>query len=202
VGLFHECGSSTVVLQPLVQVGLSNVKHLGGSSLGTGNAYVEVVNSTGGFMTRLHRLIPIIAFAATMLACGTDSGITARVKSRLAADDTVKAHQIDVTTRDRVVTLSGNVDSAAAKEQALRLARSTEGVRDVVDELRVEVAATGGHRDDVDVDVDRDIEHGVRETGEAIRKGADEAADAARKAGKAVRDAVTDDDRDSDKDGK
>lgn len=153
-------------------------------------------------MTRMRQLIPIIAFAATMVACGSDSGTTARVKSRLAADDTVKAYQIDVTTRDQVVTLSGNVDSAAAKEQAVRLARSTEGVRDVVDELHVEAAATSGDRDDVDVDVDRDIERGVRETGEAIRKGADEAADAARKAGRAVRDAVTDDDRDTDKDGK
>lgn len=156
-------------------------------------------------MTRMRTFIPAVLFAAITVACaGTDAGITTSVKSRLAVDDAVKAYQINVTTRDHVVTLSGDVDSAAAKDQALRIARSTEGVRDVVDELRVEVAATGGDLGDVDVDVDvdRDVERGVRQAGEAIREGAKEAAEAARKAGREARDAVTDDDPDSDKDGK
>jgi hypothetical protein len=156
-------------------------------------------------MTRMRTFIPAVLFAAITVACaGTDTGITTSVKSRLAVDDTVKAYQINVTTRDHVVTLSGDVDSAAAKDQALRIARSVEGVRDVVDELRVEVEATGGDLGDVDVDVDvnRDVERGAREAGEVIREGAEEAAEAARKAGRAARDAVTDDDRDSDKDGK
>jgi len=63
----------------------------------------------------------------------------------MVADDTVKAHEINVTTRDHVVTLSGEVGSTAAKDQAIQIARQTEGVRDVVDQLTVkETAATTG----------------------------------------------------------
>src|SRR5690349_5580464 len=72
------------------------------------------------------------------MACGqTDAGITSSVKSKLAADDAVKAYQVDVDTRDHVVTLSGNVDSVVAKERAVVLARGTKGVNDVVDNIRI-----------------------------------------------------------------
>ena len=77
-------------------------------------------------------------FTVFTLACSqTDAGVTTKVKSKLAADDTVKAYQIDVDTNDHVVTLSGNVESAAAKEQAVRLARETDGVKDVVVNISV-----------------------------------------------------------------
>jgi hypothetical protein len=116
----------------------------------------------------------------------------------------VKAHEIDVTTNGGVVTLTGEVESNAARQQAVRLARETQGVTSVVDNLRVEVSATTGDSDDVDVDVDPDgsIERGAEATGDAIKKGAEATADAAKKTGRAVRDAVTDDDPDTDKDGK
>jgi osmotically-inducible protein OsmY len=143
-----------------------------------------------------------LVFAVSAATCSqTDSGVTANVKAKFAQDDLVKAHEINVTTRDGVVTLTGEVDSVAARQRAVRLATETEGVSSVVDELHLQAEATTGDRD-VDVDVDREVKDGVRETGEAIRKGAEETADAARKVGKATRDAVTDDDRDSDRDGK
>jgi hypothetical protein len=152
-------------------------------------------------MRRWTVYLAAVVFAVSAAACGqTDAGVTTSVKAKFAQDDLVKAHQIDVTTREGVVTLTGDVDGVAAKEQAVRLARNTAGVTDVIDQLRVEVAATSGN--EVDVDVDRDLERGVRATGEAIRDGAEATADAAKKAGRAVRDAVTDDDRDSDRDGK
>jgi hyperosmotically inducible protein len=91
------------------------------------------------FMTkRITTLLGILAAAAFAIACAqTDAGITTKVKSKLAADDTVKAYQIDVDTKDKVVTLSGNVDSQAAKDQAVAIARATEGVADVVDNITV-----------------------------------------------------------------
>jgi hypothetical protein len=143
-----------------------------------------------------------IALALSTAACEkTDAGVTTSVKAKFAQDDLVKANQINVTSREGVVTLTGDVDSVAAKEQAVRLARETDGVSDVIDQLRVDVEATTGDLD-VDIDVDRDLERGVREAGEAIREGAEATADAAKKAGRAARDAVTDEDRDSDRDGK
>ncbi|HEV8232318.1 MAG TPA: BON domain-containing protein [Thermoanaerobaculia bacterium] len=85
---------------------------------------------------RITTLLGILAAVMFAIACAqTDAGITTKVKSKLAADDTVKAYQIDVDTKDKVVTLSGNVDSQAAKDQAVALARGTEGVADVVDNI-------------------------------------------------------------------
>jgi hyperosmotically inducible protein len=49
------------------------------------------------------------------------------------------------------VTLTGNVDSPAEKDQAVSLARSTEGVRDVVDNI---ATRTSDHRGDAP-DIDR-----------------------------------------------
>jgi hyperosmotically inducible protein len=72
------------------------------------------------------------------VGCGqTDPGITTAVKSKLAADDQVKAYEIDVDTKEKVVTLTGNVDSAMAKSRAVELATNTAGVTRVVDNLTV-----------------------------------------------------------------
>jgi hypothetical protein len=152
----------------------------------------------------MKRLAGLIAAAAFAIACGqTDAGITTAVKSKLAADDTVKAYQVDVDTQNKVVTLRGEVDSPAAETVAIQLARDTDGVRDVIDEIRVvQVAPTTG----VDIDVDDDFEQDVKDAGNAVKdaakKGADATVDGARKVGGAVKDAVTDDDPDSDRDGK
>lgn len=90
-------------------------------------------------MTRqkLFGFLGAIAVATTMTAaCAqSDAGITTAVKSKLAADDTVKAYRIDVDTKDKVVTLKGDVDTPAARDRAVELARATNGVRDVVDVL-------------------------------------------------------------------
>lgn len=73
-----------------------------------------------------------------MTACGqSDPGITATVKMGLAADDVVKAYQIDVDTKDNVVTLTGTVDSTTAKDRAVTVAQGTKGVTNVVDNLTV-----------------------------------------------------------------
>jgi hyperosmotically inducible protein len=102
--------------------------------------------------TMLQRLAMGVAMAAVTLtvACAqTDPGITTAVKSKLAADDTVKAYQIDVDTDNAVVTLSGSVENPSAKERAVMIARETNGVRDVVDRITVGRDA-GNMRDRVD----------------------------------------------------
>jgi hyperosmotically inducible protein len=86
--------------------------------------------------TRL--LFSIVGSAMLTLGCSqSDPGITTSVKTRLAADDVVKARQIDVDTRDRVVTLSGEVMTPEEEAKALEIARNTEGVADVVDAVEV-----------------------------------------------------------------
>jgi len=80
-----------------------------------------------------------------LVACAaTDSGVTTKVKTKLAAANDVPASQIEVSTHNGVVTLTGNVDSAEAKEHALQIARQTKGVTDVVDMIAVRTAAGNG----------------------------------------------------------
>jgi hyperosmotically inducible protein len=67
----------------------------------------------------------------------SDVGITTSVKTQLAADGTVKAQEISVATKGRVVTLTGTVQTPEAEAQALNIARRTNGVADVVDQLTV-----------------------------------------------------------------
>jgi osmotically-inducible protein OsmY len=66
-----------------------------------------------------------------------DASITSKIVAKMALDDLVKARTIDVTTDGPIVTLSGRVHSQAERERALRIARETEGVQQVVDRLTV-----------------------------------------------------------------
>jgi len=72
-----------------------------------------------------------------------DTSINSKVKEQLAADDTVNTAPIDVSTQKKVVTLSGTVDSQAVKERAVNVARQTDGVSDVVDQIAVKQPAPG-----------------------------------------------------------
>jgi hyperosmotically inducible protein len=67
----------------------------------------------------------------------TDGWITSRVKTKFMADDTLRASAINVDTDNHVVTLTGAVPNAAARASALAMAKEVEGVRRVVDKLKV-----------------------------------------------------------------
>ena len=67
----------------------------------------------------------------------SDSAITARVKSRYAEDSLVSLFDIDVRTSGAKVTLSGTVASYAAREEAEKLAISTDGVKAVDNQINV-----------------------------------------------------------------
>jgi hyperosmotically inducible periplasmic protein len=66
-----------------------------------------------------------------------DGWITTKIQSRYFLDRDLKGRDIDVTTQNGVVTLSGTVQSEAARQQALAIARETDGVGQVVDRLTV-----------------------------------------------------------------
>jgi ABC-type multidrug transport system fused ATPase/permease subunit len=67
----------------------------------------------------------------------SDGAITAKIKSKMALDDTIKSRDIHVATCNAVVTLSGKVGSAAERDRAMQLARETEGVKSVTNELQI-----------------------------------------------------------------
>jgi hyperosmotically inducible periplasmic protein len=75
--------------------------------------------------------------ASTVGATLEEAALTTKIKAKMALDDMVKARSIDVTTRGTTVTLSGIVGSKAEHDRAMALARETDGVTDVVDNMRM-----------------------------------------------------------------
>lgn len=67
----------------------------------------------------------------------SDQWITTKVKSKLIADDQVKARNINVDTSKGVVTLRGIVFSSKEARRAVALARETKGVKKVLSHLKV-----------------------------------------------------------------
>lgn len=72
--------------------------------------------------------------AGEALAAGS---LTAKIKAKMALDDTVKALDLDVDTNGSTVTISGFVASEAQRTRALQLAKETDGVTQVVDRIQI-----------------------------------------------------------------
>src|SRR5215510_5036301 len=90
------------------------------------------------------RLLLGVLGAVLLVGCSqSDSAITANVKSKLIADEVVKGRDISVSTQDKVVTLTGTVQSPIEESHALEVARNTKGVEDVVDRMSVASAEPG-----------------------------------------------------------
>jgi len=66
-----------------------------------------------------------------------DAAITAKIKAEILGESALKVLQIDVTTTDGVVTLSGTVDSQLSLERAAEVARNNQGVKSVENNLIV-----------------------------------------------------------------
>ena len=67
-----------------------------------------------------------------------DAGITTAVKTKLLADPDVSGLKINVDTSSGIVTLTGDVNTAAEKRRAVELAKETTGVTSVKDQLKIE----------------------------------------------------------------
>jgi hyperosmotically inducible periplasmic protein len=68
-----------------------------------------------------------------------DANITAAVKSKLLADRATQGLRINVTTRNGVVSLTGQVRSTTEKELAEQMATDTSGVKAVENRLEVKM---------------------------------------------------------------
>ena len=109
-------------------------------------------------MTRMARLGSVnrmvgVAVAIMMLlaACSSmtgktlgenidDAGITTAVKAKLAGEKISTVTRIDVDTNQGVVALNGTVASEAMRVRAAEIARQVKGVRDVVNNLKVQAS--------------------------------------------------------------
>jgi len=70
-----------------------------------------------------------------------DARIENEVKSKFAADDMIKSRNIRITSKDGVVTLKGTVRSSEEQDEAVRLANSVTGVKEVKSEVIIDAKA-------------------------------------------------------------
>ncbi|HEX9670817.1 MAG TPA: BON domain-containing protein [Thermoanaerobaculia bacterium] len=95
-----------------------------------------------------HRILLVLAVVAvtSLAACSStttagtqidDAAITAAVKAKLATDGDINPFNIDVDTNEGVVTLQGRVEKDSARTEAERLARETDGVKRVINLIKV-----------------------------------------------------------------
>jgi osmotically-inducible protein OsmY len=92
----------------------------------------------------------MILIAILTLVCSScseqavdDATISAKVKTRMAGDAETSAIKIGVTTVKGVVTLSGVVPTEREKTKAEQIARGTEGVTQVVNNVTIDPNTIG-----------------------------------------------------------
>lgn len=71
----------------------------------------------------------------------SDGWITTKLNWFFVGEDLLKDSKIDVDTKDNMVTLKGTVKSQAGRARAVELAKATEGVKTVVNQLTILTSA-------------------------------------------------------------
>src|SRR5918996_1420614 len=66
-----------------------------------------------------------------------DGWLVMKVHSEFVNEDVLSGSNIDVDVKGGVVTLQGTVPTAAARARALELAKKNDGVKSVVDQLKI-----------------------------------------------------------------
>jgi hypothetical protein len=88
-------------------------------------------------LQKLSGIAATLAFVATAACTQTDADLAKDVQDRFASDPIVKGYHLDVSSEQKVISIAGTVDTSAAKDQALQIARGTAGVVDVRDHIAV-----------------------------------------------------------------
>ena len=105
-------------------------------------------------MSNLGRLMGVIALtvliaAPAMAQVNTikDGWLVMKVHSEMVDEDVLSGSNIDVDVKNGVVTLQGTVPSEAARARALAVAKANDGVKNVVDQLKIAPPRSGDRMD-------------------------------------------------------
>jgi hyperosmotically inducible protein len=94
--------------------------------------------SLGTFTIAVLTVVTLGVTAATAQVSSIKDGwLVMKVHSEFVNEDVLGGSNIDVDVKNGVVTLQGTVTSEAARARALELARKNDGVKNVVDQLRI-----------------------------------------------------------------
>jgi hyperosmotically inducible protein len=75
--------------------------------------------------------------AAAQVNAIKDGWLVMKVHSEMVDEDVLSGSNIDVDVKNGVVTLQGTVPSEAARARALAVAKANDGVKNVVDQLKI-----------------------------------------------------------------
>lgn len=127
-----------------------------------------------------------------------DGWLVMKVHSEMVDEDVLSGSNIDVDVKNGVVTLQGTVPSQAARARALEVARKNDGVKNVVDQLKIAPAhgTNVAHKADKAEDkMDHAADKAANKTARAadkaedkMDKAGDKSANAAKKTGRAIDD--------------
>jgi hyperosmotically inducible protein len=94
--------------------------------------------SLGMFTIAVLTVVTLGVTAATaQVSAIKDGWLVMKVHSEFVNEDVLSGSNIDVDVKNGVVTLQGTVTSEAARARALEVARKNDGVKNVVDQLRI-----------------------------------------------------------------
>ena len=134
----------------------------------------------------------VVAISAVALSAPAQAGqvgavkdgwLVMKVHSEMVDEDVLAGSNIDVDVKGGVVTLQGTVPSEAARSRAVAVAKANDGVKSVVDQLRIAPGKPG-----VVAKTEHATEKAADKTASAADKAADKTASAANKTGRAVDD--------------
>lgn len=153
---------------------------------------------TVAMLTVLTLGLPVVA--AAQVSAIKDGWLVMKVHSEFVDEDVLSGSNIDVDVKNGVVTLRGTVSSQAGRARALEVARKNDGVKSVVDQLRIAPAShamdhtmdKADHKmDKADHKMDKagkKMEHTADKAGDKMEKAADKSENGMKKAGRAIDD--------------
>jgi hyperosmotically inducible periplasmic protein len=139
--------------------------------------------SVGTFALALLTVVTLGVSAATAQVNAIKDGwLVMKVHSEFVNEDVLAGSNIDVDSKNGVVTLQGTVPSEAARARALELARKNDGVKNVVDQLRIAPASASNKAERAGDKAADKADRAADKSARAADKAADKTARAADKA--------------------
>jgi hyperosmotically inducible protein len=121
-----------------------------------------------------------------------DAWLVMKVHSEMVDEDVLAGSNIDVDVKNGVVTLQGTVPSEAARARAIAVSKANDGVKSVVDQLKIAPPRSGDRMaNKAERAADRAEDKAQRageKTANAAERAADKTAAAGRSAGRAIDD--------------
>ena len=116
-----------------------------------------------------------------------DGWLVMKVHSEMVDEDVLSGSNIDVDVKNGVVTLQGTVPSEAARARAIEVSRKNDGVKNVVDQLKIAPAHGTNMAHKADKAEDK-MAKTADKAEDKMDKAGDKTASAAKKTGRAIDD--------------